>query len=398
MQIPAIAQRNGFPLFVVIGTLVASLAAESVLAQPPANKPPLPAPAPLAPDPFVVPDGTPAELVEYLQKLQTLQPPPMDPNSLMDFRRKLLGAMLEASEKILSQKATEEQTQTAVYAKVGALVVLDRLGEKGAAERLAKLPAELQAAGMKQAAREVEAFLFESRLRRARTLKREELAALVGEVKKFLTGVPLQEIDASLAMATANVAEMTGDQKMATEAYRDLGKLLLASENKDVARIGAMMQGAARRLNLVGQPIEMAGTSLDGEKLDWEKYRGKVVLVDFWATWCGPCLAELPSILKSYEVYHDRGFEVIGVSIDNDREQLKAFLDDRKLPWPVLYDAALGEKSLARHYGVFAIPAMMLVGRDGKVIATEVRGPQLEEELARLLGPAEKPKAPAAVE
>ena len=79
-----------------------------------------------------------------------------------------------------------------------------------------------------------------------------------------------------------------------------------------------------------------------------------------------PCLAELPSILKSYEVYHDRGFGVIGVSIDNDREQLKAFLDDRKLPWPVLYDAALGEKSLARHYGVFAIPAMMLVGRDGK--------------------------------
>ncbi|MEN6495350.1 MAG: TlpA disulfide reductase family protein [Thermoguttaceae bacterium] len=107
-------------------------------------------------------------------------------------------------------------------------------------------------------------------------------------------------------------------------------------------------------------------------------------------------MAEIPNIVKNYEAYHDRGFEVIGVSIDNTRQQLKSFLEERKLPWTILYDEDLGTKSLATHYGVFAIPAMILVGPDGKVVSTQVRGPQLEESLAQLLGPVkEKSEKPA---
>ncbi len=386
MLIPAVSQRRGFHLLGIAGAVIVSVWAMSALAQPPGAQPPS-----MAPDPFVVPNGTPAELVQYLEQLRTLQPP-MDSHNMMDFRRKLLRAVLEAANRILAQKATEEQTRAAVYAKVGALAVLDRMGDKEAAERLARLPEQLQTKGMTQLAREVETFLFENRLRRARTLKREELASLIDEIQKFLAGSPLGETDANLAMATANIAETTSDQAMAAKTYRDFGKLLSASEDKKVAKMGAMMAGAARRLTLVGQPMPIDGQSIDGQAFDWSKYRGKVVLIDFWATWCGPCVAEFPNIRKNYEAYRDRGFEVIGVSIDNDREQLKAFLEEHKVPWTVLFDEALGDKSLATQYGIFAIPAMMLIGTDGKVITTEVRGPLLERELAKLLGPAEESK------
>jgi peroxiredoxin len=381
-------------VFVVALAMFAVSGAEQALGQPPAANPPAPSPA--AADPFAVPDGAPADLVQYLETLQTLRPTAMDPTSVAEFRGKLLNAALNAAERILAKKPTPEQAETAVSAKAGALAAMERLGDKEAGKRLAAFPAELRTAGLPQIARAVEAFLLESRLRRSRSLKPEEMAGLLEEVQKFLADTPLEKNDANLAMAAALAAERTGDRDLATKAYRELGKLLGASESKEIAGMGAMMAGAARRLNLVGQPMHVEGQSLDGQTLDWAKYRGKVVLIDFWATWCGPCLAEIPNIIKNYEAYHDRGFEVIGVSIDNNRQQLKSFLEERKLPWTILYDEDLGTKSLATHYGVFAIPAMILVGPDGKVVSTQVRGPQLEESLIQLLGPVkEKSEKPA---
>ena len=139
--------------------------------------------------------------------------------------------------------------------------------------------------------------------------------------------------------------------------------------------------------------MALEGALLDGEVFDWDSYRGKVVLVDFWATWCGPCVQELPNVRANYSKFHDRGFDVIGISLDSRRATLEEFVKREGLPWKQLFDAGPGSVKGWRHpmavrYDVSTIPAAFLVDRDGKVISTNARGEELGRLLTELLGTA----------
>jgi thiol-disulfide isomerase/thioredoxin len=160
---------------------------------------------------------------------------------------------------------------------------------------------------------------------------------------------------------------------------------------------------AATRLGWVGKEAEVAESRRDGQKFDLSEYKGKVVLVDFWATWCGPCIAELPNVIENYEKYHDRGFEVVGISLDVDKEQLDEFLAKKSLSWPTLWSEEIADKigdnpydhPLAKKYGVDALPSTVLVDQQGKVVALGVSGKRLGDKLAELLGePDEDADAP----
>jgi thiol-disulfide isomerase/thioredoxin len=113
--------------------------------------------------------------------------------------------------------------------------------------------------------------------------------------------------------------------------------------------------------------------------------KGNVVLIDFWATWCGPCRAELPNVLATYKKYHDKGFEIIGISLDKDQAKFTDFIKSMNMTWPQFFDGQGWQNKLAVKYGIESIPATFLLDGDGKIIGKDLRGEMLEAAVAKAL-------------
>lgn len=146
---------------------------------------------------------------------------------------------------------------------------------------------------------------------------------------------------------------------------------------------------AARKVSAALKPGAVfpafAEQDMNGKPLALADYKGKVVLIDFWATWCGPCFGELPNVIAAYEKYHAKGFEIIGISLDDNRGALESFLKEKNMTWAQHFDGQGWKNKLAKQYGISSIPATFLVDREGRIVATDLRGADLENQLAQML-------------
>jgi thiol-disulfide isomerase/thioredoxin len=132
------------------------------------------------------------------------------------------------------------------------------------------------------------------------------------------------------------------------------------------------------------KPLELSFTAFDGRKIDLAELRGKVVMLDFWATWCPPCREATPEIVGVYRRLHERGFEIVGISLDEGKAELREYLLQHQMTWPQYFDGGGWNNKLAQKYEIHSIPSVWLVNKAGYLVDVEGRD-DLEGKVERLL-------------
>jgi thiol-disulfide isomerase/thioredoxin len=153
-----------------------------------------------------------------------------------------------------------------------------------------------------------------------------------------------------------------------------------AADEQTVTRAKA----AIRAVGALGHPLELSFTAADGREVDVQKMKGKVVLVDFWAAWCGPCISSLPEVVELHKKYQPQGFEIVGINMDKDQGHMEQVVHRFKMPWPQYFDGKGWGTKFALEYNVTAIPAVWLVDKKG-VLRTMNAREDLETRIKELL-------------
>ena len=354
-------------------------------------------------DPFAIADdATTKDLVALIIELMNTRPEGETREEMVVNYVKIQRAVGEAASRVLADENAKEEAAMALQVKIRSMQALEQLADEDISDEKKEL-VKLYQDDPREGIAEMIAYLdLSSRF--------DELFADDADIKKATAALieQIEKDDLSNPLITqmfeqyAQSLEYRDAYAEAADVYAKLQDKWSKSDDPRLKMSAEQFESVIRRLALFGKKVEVAGQLLDGTDVDWDAYRGKYVLVDFWATWCGPCVAELPNVLENYEKYHDKGFDVLAISLDGGREataesiaatrqSVANFMESQKLPWKTLYSTdpeATGWKHpMATLLGISGIPFAMLVDPEGKVISFNARAENLGELLKEHLGP-----------
>jgi peroxiredoxin len=200
------------------------------------------------------------------------------------------------------------------------------------------------------------------------------------ELMQGLGHAEQEEFAVSFSDNFAAAAITAGNFAVAREVYNTL-----LARFKDSPNLRQKVASDLKRLDKVGKPAPaFAVQDLSGRTVRLDSYRGKYVIIDFWATWCAPCIGELPRLQAAYTKYKDGGLEIVSISFDETKTAVSDFVKTRNLPWPQIHNGS-ASADLVDAFGVVSIPAAYLVDPEGTIIRLDLRGKALDDTLARLI-------------
>lgn len=343
---------------------------------------------------YAVPDGTPKEILDFVTKLQQKRPKFANREELIDHAVKVQRAIITAGDKILMLEPDDELVERAAGMKLTSLIMLAANDIPGAAKEALETVELMKKDSNKIISTAAAEKWLIVRILNVSEMNEADRNSLAEEV---ITSAEKKNFDRSVMGNVMQLGRALEESPNPSEVVAYYNKVADVAEHHGTPQLKDMaerMRATARRVGLPGNQMQIEANLLDGKPFDWASYRGKVVLVDFWATWCGPCIGELPNVKENYKKYHDKGFDVVGISLDRSKEALEKFIEKEELPWAQLYDEEIQKGTgwnhpVAQYYGISAIPAVILVDREGKVVSMRARGPELGKQLEKLLGKAE---------
>ncbi|MDR1959563.1 MAG: TlpA family protein disulfide reductase [Planctomycetaceae bacterium] len=339
---------------------------------------------------------TVADIQEFLKNLKT--PKPEQKKS----RQEVGEAYLKGGEKIIALSDNKQEQEEGVQLKIYGLKILDQVisvtaknNETSKTINLEDYLNELEKEGKFTAVVNQErynTFLLKIHFDLRGNFNLANFADLVQESKQWankelIRSKPIQSFTAIIEAATSPQAKEF-DPTLVDKIYNEILAFVRSDEfkatEKEKKETAKQLEIFYKRLQ--GE-LELYGKTLDDKVFDWGDLRGKYVLVNFTASWCGPCKREIPFILEAYEKYHDKGFEVISVYVWDKLEESKKSVEQEKLPWIILSEELTEKADLPKQgtaYGIQGVPTVLLIDKDGKIIASNIRGKKIDETLSKL--------------
>jgi peroxiredoxin len=229
------------------------------------------------------------------------------------------------------------------------------------------------------------------------SLRADSLSKVLQKPYEQMVAVYSDMVAKKIKENASSFASIMAIQQIKPEIYLDVYQALdkgLSQKyptNEDIKAFHGMVQQTemmvvrTQAIKIGAEAPELILPMPNDKELSLSSLRGKIVLIDFWASWCGPCRKEMPNVKRCYEKYKNKGFEILGVSLDKDRAEWLEAISKDGLTWPQVSDLKFWQSEAVQTYAVQSIPYTVLIDKAGKIIATDLRGTELDKKLAEVL-------------